>query len=157
MHQGLPEDLPILIGEADEVVAERLRFLLEEDGARVAVETTGSRVLDRVLNQSFELLFVAVRLPVLSGIDTLMLLRQNRVSTPAIGLVDADYANELLVRDAGFASLLDRTLVVEEVQAALSVALDLEETKLAHDDGGQRKTSVRVPFFSKLANRLRRE
>lgn len=160
MNRGLTDALPILIGEADDTVADRLCFLLEENGARVSIETTGSRVLDLALNEKFGLLIIAVRLPILSGIDTLTFLREHGVKTPAIGLVDiADQtspsSDERLSLDAGFACLLDRTLAIEDVQTALSVALKQE--KREGDDSAHRKTSPRIPFFSKFGSWQRRD
>ena len=115
----------ILIAESEVELAERLQHLLEEMKAEIAWETNGSRATDRALNEKFDLLILAIDLPILGGAEVLRFCRQRRISCPAIALVDDDDSlSEETLKELGFAAGIDRQIVeVEQLEAVLRSAL----------------------------------
>lgn len=122
-----------LIAEANPDLAERFRHVLE--GMQVAVEweANGSRATDRALNDKFDLLLLAIALPIFGGHDVLSFCRQRRLSCPAIALYDEDDAlTDATLSELGFAASVSRNLLdIEQLEAALRLALPtrVEEVK----------------------------
>ena len=74
----------ILLLEDDEVLAETLSELLENEGFDIVHVTNGERALDVTFTKSFDLFLLDVNVPQLNGFELLKSLREADDTTPAI-------------------------------------------------------------------------
>jgi len=76
--------LKILLLEDDEVLAETLKELLENEGFDIVHVSSGEAALDITFAQHFDLFLFDVNVPHLNGFELLRLLRESDVITPTI-------------------------------------------------------------------------
>jgi CheY-like chemotaxis protein len=91
-------DYSILIADDDRNCREALREIMEPQGFRTLLASSGEEVLDFVEAGDVHLALLDMHMPTLTGLETLRLVRQINAVLPAI-LVTAD-ANESLLRQA---------------------------------------------------------
>ena len=92
------EPYSILITDDDRRCQEALREIMEPEGFRTRLASSGEEALDIVQQEPVHLMLLDVHLPRLTGLETLELVRQFNVMLPCI-LVTAD-VNERLMRQA---------------------------------------------------------
>jgi CheY-like chemotaxis protein len=92
------QDYSILIADDDRNCREALREIVEPQGFRTLLASSGEEVLDFVEAGDVHLALLDMHMPTLTGLETLRLVRQINAVLPAI-LVTAD-ANESLLRQA---------------------------------------------------------
>jgi CheY-like chemotaxis protein len=88
----------ILITDDDRHCQEALREIMEPEGFRTRLASSGEEALDIVQEEPVHLLLLDVHMPRLTGLETLELVRQFNAMLPCI-LVTAD-VNERLMRQA---------------------------------------------------------
>jgi len=88
----------ILITDDDRGCQEALREIMEPEGYRTLLASSGEEALDIVRQEPVHLLMLDMHMPRLTGLETLQLVRQLNAMLPCI-LVTAD-ANERLLRQA---------------------------------------------------------
>ena len=92
------KDYSILIADDDGNCREALREIMEPEGFRTLLASSGEEALDIVRSATVHLALLDMHMPTLTGLETLQLVRQINTVLPAI-LVTADY-NEHLLRQA---------------------------------------------------------
>jgi two-component system chemotaxis response regulator CheY len=92
------QDFSILIADDDADNREALREIVEPEGYRTLLASSGEEVLDLVCGAAVHLLLLDMHMPRLSGLETLQLLRSLNAMLPAI-LVTGD-PNESVLRQA---------------------------------------------------------
>jgi CheY-like chemotaxis protein len=93
-----PEPYSILITDDDRRCQEALREIMEPEGFRTRLASSGEEALDIVQEEPVHLLLLDVHMPRLTGLETLELVRQFNAMLPCI-LVTAD-VDERLMRQA---------------------------------------------------------
>src|SRR5262249_53779108 len=88
----------ILIADDDRGCREALREIMEPEGFRTLLASSGEETLDIVREESVHLVLLDMHMPTLTGLETIRLARQFRAMLPFI-LVTAD-ASEQLMRQA---------------------------------------------------------
>jgi two-component system, response regulator PdtaR len=88
----------ILITDDDRYCQEALREIMEPEGYRTLLASSGEEALDIVGEELVHLLLLDVHLPRMTGLETLQLVRQVNARLPCI-LVTGD-ADERLMRQA---------------------------------------------------------
>jgi DNA-binding NtrC family response regulator len=88
----------ILITDDDRHCQDVLREIMEPEGFRTLLASSGEEALDIVREEPVHLLLLDVNLPRLTGLETLQVVRQMNLRMPCI-LVTAD-VNERLMRQA---------------------------------------------------------
>src|SRR5215469_11892677 len=91
-------DYSILIADDDGRCQEALRDIMEPEGFRTLLASSGEEALDIVREEPVHLLLLDMYMPRLTGLETLQLVRQINAMLPCI-LVTGD-ANERLIRQA---------------------------------------------------------
>jgi CheY-like chemotaxis protein len=91
-------DYSILIADDDRSCREALREIMEPQGYRTLLASSGEEALDFVREGNVHLVLLDMHMPTLTGVETLRLARQINALLPAI-LVTAD-ANENVLRQA---------------------------------------------------------
>jgi CheY-like chemotaxis protein len=88
----------ILITDDDRGCRETLREIVEPEGFRTVLASSGEEALDIIRGEMIHLALLDMHMPRLTGLETLELVRQVNAVLPCI-LVTAD-ANEMLIRQA---------------------------------------------------------
>jgi CheY-like chemotaxis protein len=88
----------ILITDDDEGCREALRSIVEPEGYRTVMASSGEEALDIVREEPVHLVLLDVQMPRLTGLETLEMVRQFNEMLPCV-LVTAD-ATERLIRQA---------------------------------------------------------
>jgi two-component system chemotaxis response regulator CheY len=88
----------ILITDDDRGCREALRSIVEPEGYRTFLASSGEEALDIVQEESIHLALLDMHMPTLTGLETLQLVRGINALLPCI-LVTAD-ATEVLIRQA---------------------------------------------------------
>src|SRR6266849_593570 len=88
----------ILITDDDRGCREALRSIVEPEGYRTLLASSGEEALDIVRDEAVHLALLDMHMPTLTGLETLQLVHQINALLPCI-LVTAD-ANETLIREA---------------------------------------------------------
>ncbi len=91
-------DYSILIADDDRNCREALREIMEPQGYRTLLASSGEEALDVVREVEVHLVLLDMHMPTLTGLETLQLVRQFNALLPAI-LLTGD-ANENLLRRA---------------------------------------------------------
>jgi CheY-like chemotaxis protein len=119
------KEFSILIADDDRNCRETLQDIVEPEGYRTMLASSGEEALDIVRAGPIHLLLLDMHMPTLSGLETLQMIRQWQVSVPAI-LVTGD-PNEAVLRQAILAHVysvipkpVSRHLVLYTVVRALS-------------------------------------
>jgi two-component system, response regulator PdtaR len=88
----------ILITDDEAASRQALRDIVEPEGYRILMASSGEEALDIVRTDSVHLALLDMNMPTLSGLETLQLVHQTNAFLPCI-LVTAD-ASETLLREA---------------------------------------------------------
>jgi len=88
----------ILITDDDERQRDTLREIVEPEGYRTLLASSGEEALDIVQQESIHLVLLDMHMPSLNGLDTLRLVHQIREALPCI-LVTGD-TSDVLMRQA---------------------------------------------------------
>ena len=91
-------DYSILIADDDGNCREALREIMEPEGFRTLLASSGEEAVDIVRTATVHLALLDMHMPTLTGLETLQLVRQINAMLPAI-LITGD-ANESLLRQA---------------------------------------------------------
>jgi CheY-like chemotaxis protein len=98
MHATAPRPYSILITDDDRACREALRDIVEPQGFQTLLASSGEEAVEIVRGQLVHAALLDMHMPTLTGLDTLMLMRQINELLPCI-LVTAD-ATEGLIRQA---------------------------------------------------------
>ncbi len=102
--------------------------LLEKFGVRVTVAKDGYKAIELVRKQVFDIIFMDIVMPSLSGIETCKKIRQENVRTPIVAMT----VNEMEVawkecKEAGMNDYITKPLNIEKMEAILKKYLQQEE------------------------------
>jgi CheY-like chemotaxis protein len=92
------ESYSILITDDDRLCQEALRAIVEPEGFRTLLASSGEEALDIVHEERVHLLLLDMHLPRLTGLETLQLVRQFNALLPCILVTGA--VDERLIRQA---------------------------------------------------------
>lgn len=98
MNESVKEGFRILITDDDDSCRETLREIIEPQGFRIILASSGEEALDIARDEAIHLALLDMHLPRMTGLETLRLLHQVRTLLPCI-LVTAD-TSESLIREA---------------------------------------------------------
>jgi DNA-binding response OmpR family regulator len=140
--------MKILVVEDEKRMAQVLRRGLEEEGHSVRVALDGSRALESVGQDSFDLIVLDVMLPEINGIEVARRLREGKRRTPILMLTARDTvpdvvkgldagADDYMTKPFSFAVLFARIRALER-RAAESCKLALRVADLSLDIADRR-------------------
>src|SRR2546421_9092943 len=89
------QDYNILITDDDDRCREALREIMEPEGFRTLLASSGEEAVDIVREGSVHLVLLDMHMPTLTGLETLQLARQINALLPAI-LMTADSSQSLM-------------------------------------------------------------
>jgi two-component system response regulator (stage 0 sporulation protein F) len=89
--------MKILVADDDPIIRKLLSEVLTTDGHQVTVTENGYEALKRTQNQTFELIFMDVHMPIMNGLETLINIRR---LYPEMAVAMMDSYPDQLVRQA---------------------------------------------------------
>ena len=115
-----PRPLRLLVTDDDPIQLRAAARLLKTLGHTGALATQGQMALDLLERQSFDLMLLDLRMPVMDGLETLTRLRPRHPTLPVV-LVSGDDlgVNWSFYRDAGADAYLVKPLDIEALSALL--------------------------------------
>jgi len=127
----------ILIIEDDKKIARVLSMELEYEGYEIVAELTGSKGLERILNEQWNLVLLDVMLPELSGLEVLRRVRNASVQVPIILLTARDSVPDKVAGlDLGANDYVTKPFQIEELLARIRANL---RTSAIHEQKEQMK------------------
>ncbi|KAB7671108.1 response regulator transcription factor [Bacillus sp. B1-b2] len=122
----------ILIIEDDKKIARVLSMELEYEGYEIAAEYTGSKGLERITQENWDIVLLDVMLPELSGLEVLRRVRNANNHVPVILLTARDsIPDKVAGLDLGANDYITKPFQIEEllarIRAVLRVASVLEK------------------------------
>ncbi len=85
----------VLLLEDDNTLNETVTEYLEEEGYEVVSVENGEDALDKIYEESFDLLLLDVKVPQMNGFDLLKEVRVREITTPAIFITSLDSIDDL--------------------------------------------------------------
>ncbi len=85
----------ILLLEDDNTLNETVTEYLEEEGYEVDSVENGEEAMDRIYENSYDLLLLDVKVPLMNGFDLLKEVRAREITTPAIFITSLDSIDDL--------------------------------------------------------------
>jgi DNA-binding response OmpR family regulator len=85
----------ILLLEDDNTLNETVTEYLEDEGYEVVSVDNGEDALDKIYEESFDLLLLDVKVPQMNGFDLLKEVRAREITTPAIFITSLDSIDDL--------------------------------------------------------------
>jgi len=139
----------ILIVDNNEHIAEMFSEVLTGVGHNVTVIADGLKAIDSINHNNYDIAFIDLELPDISGLDILRSIQANSpqtVSSIISGKSDINYAIEAI--KAGVFRYLKKPFDIEDI---------LGVTKLACEKSGLRNKSDKLKFILNLFNKLNRK
>ena len=130
----------ILIIEDDEVLANAMAEVLENEKFEVNIETEGEKGQDEALTNIYDLMILDVMLPGKNGFDILKTLKKEKIKAPII-IVTAKYEIEdkLNGLENGADDYITKPFHIKELLARLKLSIrrknDIEDTNLLKFEG----------------------
>lgn len=94
-HYAVPEGKHLLVVDDNEINVMLLETVLENFGAQVTSAFSGQQALDLVRSQQFDLIFMDVQMPGISGLEAARTLRQENYGIPIIAFSASAYSSDI--------------------------------------------------------------
>lgn len=119
------ERYSLLIADDDDVHRATLRDIFEPRGYRTLLAENGEEAIVLIRNHPVDCLLLDVNMPILTGLETLRIVRQLRVSLPCIFVTgDADRSLMRQAKVLNAFSVLSKPVTRELVTATVRLALE---------------------------------
>lgn len=114
----------ILIVEDDPDLSDRLRSLLEGENYTVDISMDGEDALDKIWDESHDLILLDIMLPKLNGLEVLRAIREEGMETPVLMLTaKGDIADKVQGLDLGADDYLAKPFSISELLARIRALL----------------------------------
>jgi DNA-binding response OmpR family regulator len=111
-----------MIVDDDRDLAESLAELIEMHGHQVAIAANGKEAVERCREQSFDVTFMDVRMPVMNGVDSFMEIRRIRPGAKIVMMTGFKEPMVAKALEGGALGLLNKPFHLDELMARLEDA-----------------------------------
>jgi two-component system OmpR family response regulator len=119
----------ILIVDDESNVRLNHRVTLETAGYQIVEASSGEKALERLLEHSFGLAILDMRMPGMDGLELLAKIRENRISVPAmIVTAYSDVPHAVKAMKLGAIDFLQKPLIPEDLRAVVGEILSRHST-----------------------------
>lgn len=124
----------ILIADDEELLRRVLADVLSENGYSVETATSGLQAWERLQTKSFDLAFVDIRMPELSGLDLLLRAQEAKISTPIVIMTgQTTLTNAVEAMKRGAFDYLTKPFDLDEVKALAARVLEAHQLAAEQD------------------------
>lgn len=133
------QDIPnvsgkILVAEDNKDIQALIKLLIQKVGAELTIVGNGQQAIDKALESEFDLIFLDIQMPVMSGIDALQQLRAKNYNKPIIAMTANVMQKD---RDecfaAGFDGFVSKPINKVELYSAITDHLKDSEIVIEED------------------------
>lgn len=136
-YRQLVQSANVLIVDDSSTVRRVVRKVLDQSFFNLRTEEVGDGggALQKVRNRNYDLIFLDLNMPGLSGVETLSFLRTINTDVKVV-MITATKAAELgpEVRDAGFNGILHKPFFPEDIDAILHQLFNMHARHIAQDE-----------------------
>ncbi len=165
----MSKKLKILLLEDDEILAQTMVQILEQENYDVTLVSDGEEVLEYTYDNKYDLYLFDVNVPLLDGMETLRLLREAQDSTPTFFITaKIDIKSTLQGFDYGCDDYIKKPFDLDELLARIQATLkrknpvvqykditfDLLESRVLKDNTEVTLGSVEKDIFSLLIRNI---
>ncbi|MGB7403589.1 MAG: response regulator transcription factor [Arcobacter sp.] len=165
----MSKKLKILLLEDDEILAQTMVQILEQENYAVTLVSDGEEVLEYTYDNKYDLYLFDVNVPLLDGMETLRLLREAQDSTPTFFITaKIDIKSTLQGFDYGCDDYIKKPFDLDELLARIQATLkrknpvvqykditfDLLESRVLKDNVEVTLGSVEKDIFSLLMRNI---
>lgn len=121
----------ILIVDDSVSLAKTMSFVLKHEGYAVATVKDGKEAIDRIRESAFDIVFMDIKMPVMSGVETYKEIK--KIRPEAVVMMMTAYAVEDLVAEAleeGAYGIIYKPLGLEKVVAIIEEATQVKKSAL---------------------------
>lgn len=101
-------DAHILIVEDDDVIIRMITHILEDSEIRVSIANNGEEAIEKIENNTYDLILMDNLMPKLNGVDATKFLRKKGVNTPVILITGAGTFTKEECEKIGITDVLDK-------------------------------------------------
>jgi DNA-binding response OmpR family regulator len=123
--------MKILILEDDEFISNQIKTYFELNEHSVEVYNNGETLLNSAILSSFDIFLFDINTPKINGIDTLKIIRDDNINTPAIFLTAlSDISDMKLAYNVGCNDYIKKPFNLEEVELRINQLIHKNNIKL---------------------------
>ncbi len=115
----------VLLVEDNELNQQLLVAFLEKMGVAVSIANNGQEAVDMVMQETYDLVYMDMQMPVMSGVDATLLLREKKCEVPIIAITaNATKQDRDLCRQSGFDDFITKPVVYDALYETTAQFLD---------------------------------
>lgn len=117
----------ILVVDDDAMNLKRTQMILEKD-YNVLLAESGREALEKIKYEKIDLILLDIAMPIMDGLETFRLMKDNGVETPVIFLTASGYEDDVRTAiDLGAVNYLKKPFFPNELLKRVALALRSEE------------------------------
>ncbi len=114
----------LLIVEDNKELAKELEKIFKREKFTVSIETDGSKAIDTILSENFDMIILDLMLPMFNGFQILKIIREEDIKTPVLILTARDNINDRVKGlDLGADDYLTKPFSTSELLARIRAVL----------------------------------
>jgi signal transduction histidine kinase/ActR/RegA family two-component response regulator len=115
----------VLLVEDNDLNQQLLKAFLEKMGVTVSIANNGQEAVDMVMQDTYDLVYMDMQMPVMSGVDATLLLREKKCEIPIIAITaNATKQDRDLCRQSGFDNFITKPVVYDVLYKTTAQYLD---------------------------------
>ena len=154
----MPEKVSILIVDDDEEALETISDILQEKGFYTETANTGKEALEKAEKRVFNVVLLDIKLPDMSGIEVLKVLREKHLPTMTIMITaNATMQNAVDANNFGASAYILKPIDPETLFRAIKECLKKQEIFNLRISQGTRKIPVSVSLSNRIIQQIDQE
>ena len=154
----MPEKVRILIVDDDEEALETISDILQEKGFYTETANTGKEALEKAEKRVFNVVLLDIKLPDMSGIEVLKVLREKHLPTMTIMITaNATMQNAVDANNFGASAYILKPIDPETLFRAIKECLKKQEIFNLRISQGTRKIPVSVSLSNRIIQQIDQE
>lgn len=116
--------MKILLAEDDNFQQVVVKHIIESLGHQVDVVDNGKYVLDRLIDETYDLILMDIEMPIMDGYEAAMQVKQVEPSLPIVAMTTIMSGNRVLKDETNFDLVLEKPISKEKLSLALKNLLE---------------------------------
>jgi len=143
----------ILLAEDNDINQQLICYFITKMGAKVTVVNNGREAVNKAMANNYDLIFMDMQMPIMSGLDAIKILRKNNYKKPIITLTaNATSDDESQCLAAGCNDFITKPIDREKLYRVTSNYLPKSQTTNSANES--RHTLANKPIFTELVQKF---